>query len=94
MERNRKKKKVRVNFSEYVVCISRGLACGVPREGIVPRGGQTEWERNTRKGQENTTEWERNTRKDQERFVGGGSERAQGRITRKEMTIFCGKFTP
>ena len=79
MERNRKKKKVRVNFSEYVVCISRGLACGVPREGIVPRGRQTEWERNTRK--------------DQERFM-GGTERAQGRITRKEMTIFCGKFTP
>ena len=24
----------------------------------------------------------------------GGTERAQGRITRKEMTIFCGKFTP
>ena len=80
MERNREERKVRVNFSEYVVCISRGLACGVPREGIVPRGGQREWERNTRK--------------DQERFVGGGSERAQGRITRKEMTIFCGKFTP
>ena len=42
---------------------------------------------------ENTTEWERNTRKDQERFVGGESERAQERITRKEMTIFWGKFT-
>ena len=70
MERNRKERKVRVNFSEHVVCISRGLACGVPREGIVPRGGQTEWERNTRK--------------DQQRFVGGGVKGLRGELQGKK----------